>query len=442
MPRALVATGSNLGEREALLRRAVELLASSGNVRIVRESSLLETSPVGGPAGQPNYLNGAVLVETSLSPVDFLERLMDVERGLGRERTEHWGPRTVDLDLLLYDDVVLETPELTLPHPRMTLRRFVLKPAAEIAGEMIHPAIGRSVAELLEQLNNRMPAKVISSPRETQQWVLEHHRAGRRVGVVPTMGALHAGHLSLVERSRRECDATVVTIFVNPKQFGPKEDFSRYPRQMERDLELLAPLGVDVVFAPTPADMYPARFATTVKVAAVTDRWEGSVRPEHFAGVTTVVLKLLNIVPADRAYFGRKDYQQYVVVRRMAADLNLPTEIVACPTVREADGLAMSSRNAYLSADERRRGLVLSRSLELAREMFAGGERDAVEIRDAVRRTIAGEPGVQLDYATVVDGETLEELSQIDSAAVVLVAARVGTTRLIDNEILQTMNDK
>jgi pantoate--beta-alanine ligase len=318
----------------------------------------------------------------------------------------------------------------------MTLRRFVLEPAAEIAGEMIHPATGRSVAELLEQLNNRMPAKVISCPRETQAWVLAQRSAGRRVGVVPTMGALHTGHLSLVERSRRECDATVVTIFVNPKQFGPKEDFSRYPRQMERDLELLAPLGVDVVFAPTPAEMYPARFATTVKVAGVTDRWEGSVRPEHFAGVTTVVLKLLNIVPADRAYFGRKDYQQYVVVRRMAADLNFPTEIVVCPTVREPDGLAMSSRNAYLSADERRRGLVLSRSLQVARKMFAGGERDAAKIREAVRQTIAGEPGVQLDYATVADGETLEELSRIDSTAVVLVAARVGTTRLIDNEIL------
>jgi pantoate--beta-alanine ligase len=419
-----------------LLHRAVEQLNSDGDVRVVRKSSLRETAPVGGPAGQPNFLNGAVLVETSLSPRELLAQLMNVEQGLGRKRKEHWGPRTVDLDLLLYDDVVLETPELTLPHPRMTLRRFVLEPAAEIAGEMIHPATGRSIAELLEQLNQRMPTKLISCPRETQQWVLTQHRAGRCVGVVPTMGALHAGHLSLVERSRRECDATVVTIFVNPKQFGPKEDFSRYPRQMERDLELLAPFGVDVVFAPTPEGMYPARFSTTVKVAGVTDRWEGSVRPEHFAGVTTVVLKLLNIVPANRVYFGRKDYQQYVVVRRMAADLNLPTEIVACPTVREADGLAMSSRNAYLSADERRRGLVLSRSLQVAREMFAGGERDAVKIRDAVRRTIASEAGVQLDYATVVDGETLEELTRIDSTAVVLVAARVGTTRLIDNEIL------
>jgi pantoate--beta-alanine ligase len=411
-------------------------LGSSGDVRVVRESSLRETTPIGGPAGQPSFLNGAILVETSLSPHNLLARLMDVEQGLGRKRTEHWGPRTVDLDLLLYDDVVLDTPELTLPHPRMTLRRFVLEPAAEIAGEMIHPAIGRSVVELLKQLNQRMPAKVISCPRQTQAWVLSQKRAGRRVGVVPTMGALHAGHLSLVEHSRRECDATVVTIFVNPKQFGPAEDFSRYPRQMERDLDLLAPLGVDVVFAPTPVEMYPPRFATTVKVASVTDRWEGAVRPEHFAGVTTVVLKLLNIVPADRAYFGRKDYQQYVVVRRMAADLNLPTEIVACPTVREPDGLAMSSRNAYLSADERRRGLVLSRSLHVAREMFASGERDAAKIRESVRRTIAGEAGVQLDYATVVDGETLEELSQIDGAAVVLVAARVGATRLIDNAIL------
>lgn len=434
MTRALVALGSNLGERESQLRRAVDLLTSTGEVRLVRVSSLQETSAVGGPPGQSPYLNGAVLLDTSLPPHELLARLLSIERILGRERKEHWGPRTVDLDLLLYDNVAIQTPELTLPHPRMSMRRFVLEPAAEIAGEMVHPITGQTVAQMLNDLQSGPRVEV--SPHEAQNWVLAQQRAGKRVGVVPTMGALHAGHLSLVERSRQECDVTVVTVFVNPKQFGPKEDFTRYPRQLDVDLKLLGPLGVDLVFTPPVEAMYPTGFSTRVEVTGLTDRWEGTVRPEHFAGVTTVVLKLLNIIPGNRAYFGQKDYQQYVVVRRMAVDLNLPTEIIACPIIREPDGLAMSSRNAYLSPDDRRRGLVLSRSLRAARELFAGGQRDGAKIREAVRQTITEEAGVQLDYAAVVDGETLEELATIDRNAVVLVAAKVGATRLIDNEIL------
>ncbi|MCC7083891.1 MAG: pantoate--beta-alanine ligase [Pirellulales bacterium] len=435
MPQALIAIGSNLGEREALLHRAVELLTASDNVRLVVASSLRETTPVGGPVDQPDYLNGAVLVETSLSPQALFSRLMELERSLGRVRGEHWGPRTIDLDLLLYDDVVLQSPELTLPHPRMVQRQFVLAPAAEIAGDMIDPVTGLTIIQLLEQLSAGKPM-ILSNVHEAQRWVLDQRRQGKRIGVTPTMGALHAGHMSLVERSRRECDTTVVTIFVNPMQFAPTEDFSRYPRQLERDLDMLAPLGVDLIFVPTVEEMYPSQFATTVEVRELTDRWEGAVRPEHFVGVTTVVLKLLNIIPANRAYFGQKDYQQYVVVRQMAADLNLPTEIVACPIIRETDGLAMSSRNAYLSADDRRRAVVLSHSLRAAREMFADGERRATKIRDAVRRTISDEASVQLDYVAVVDGETLEELRDIRESAVVLVAARGGATRLIDNEIL------
>jgi pantoate--beta-alanine ligase len=277
---------------------------------------------------------------------------------------------------------------------------------------------------------------VVKTARETYELVRAQQAAGKRVGLVPTMGALHAGHLSLVERSARECDFTVVTIFVNPKQFSPQEDFSKYPRTLESDLERLSAHNVPVVFAPSAAEMYPAGFATTVDAGPITKPWEGVVRPDHFRGVTTVVLKLFQIAPADRAYFGRKDYQQAQAIRRMAADLNLPIEIVVCPLVRDADGLALSSRNAFLSAVERQHALVLSRSLRTAREMFAAGERDATKIQKTIVQLIEAEPGVKLDYVAVVEPDTLAELKQIDITAVALVAARVGATRLIDNEVL------
>jgi pantoate--beta-alanine ligase len=277
---------------------------------------------------------------------------------------------------------------------------------------------------------------IVADPSEVQRLVRAQQAEGKRVGLVPTMGALHAGHLSLVKRSQEQCDYTVVSIFVNPLQFLPHEDFSKYPRPLESDVAKLAELNVPLVFAPTTAEMYPPNFATHVDVSGITELWEGAHRPVHFRGVTTVVLKLFQIAPADRAYFGRKDYQQATTVRRMVSDLNLPIEIVVCPLVRDSDGLALSSRNVYLSAEERRRALVLSRSVHLAREMFAGGERNAEKIRHAMRNLIAAEPAVRLDYATVVDPETLQELSKIEKSAVALVAAQVGATRLIDNEIL------
>ncbi len=268
--------------------------------------------------------------------------------------------------------------------------------------------------------------------RQVRAW----QAAGERVGLVPTMGALHAGHLSLVTRSAAECQHTVVTIFVNPAQFGPTEDFGRYPRDLDRDVGLLAGTGTDLVFAPTTESMYPPNHATYVDVERVTRLWDGASRPGHFRGVATIVLKLFQLAPADLAYFGQKDYQQTVVIRRMVADLNLPIEIRVAPIVREPDGLALSSRNAYLSPDDRRRALALSRSMRLATELVRGGERDARQVAEAMRRIIAEMKGVSLDYAAVVDPETLEELNQLTGPAVALVAARVGSTRLIDNEIL------
>jgi pantoate--beta-alanine ligase len=266
-------------------------------------------------------------------------------------------------------------------------------------------------------------------------------RAWRRglagsVGLVPTMGYLHEGHLSLV-RAARAADAHVlVSIFVNPTQFAPNEDLARYPRDEERDLALLEREGVDAVFAPGVEEMYPEGLSTYVTVEGLTARLEGASRPTHFRGVTTVVAKLLNIVQPERAYFGQKDAQQLAVVRRMARDLDLPVEIVGMPIVREADGLAMSSRNVYLSPEERQAALVLSRALRLASELCAAGERDAGVLRARMRALIDEEPLARADYVSIADPETLAELDRVDRPALASLAARFGTTRLIDNTLL------
>jgi pantoate--beta-alanine ligase len=250
------------------------------------------------------------------------------------------------------------------------------------------------------------------------------------------MGALHAGHLSLVERSCADCGYTVVSIFVNPMQFGPHEDFARYPRDLEADLRALAAYPVDLVFVPSTETMYPPGSTTAVEVGSVAEKWEGACRPGHFRGVATVVLKLLNLVRPDVAYFGQKDYQQTVVVRRMVADLDVPVEIRVCPTVREADGLALSSRNVYLSPADREKALSLSRGLRRAEELVRGGQRDAAIVRQAVHDVLSSAAGVKADYVAVVDPQTLEEVRTVDQPTLVAVAARVGTTRLIDNTIV------
>ncbi len=257
------------------------------------------------------------------------------------------------------------------------------------------------------------------------------------LGFVPTMGYLHEGHLALVRRARAECPSVAVSIFVNPTQFGPREDFARYPRDPERDLSLLEKEGVDLVFMPEAAEMYPPGFDTWVEVGTITRRLEGRARPGHFRGVATVVCKLFNIVQPRRAYFGEKDAQQLRVVRKMVRDLNLPVEIVPVPTVREPDGLALSSRNVYLSPQERQEALALSAALRLAQELVARGERRASVIRARMRRRIRQEPDARIDYVSVADAETLEELSVVDRPALVSLAVRIGTTRLIDNVVLE-----
>jgi pantoate--beta-alanine ligase len=264
------------------------------------------------------------------------------------------------------------------------------------------------------------------------------------LGFVPTMGYLHEGHLSLVRRALAENDHVAVSIFVNPIQFGPHEDLQRYPRDLPRDLAMLEAEGVALVFTPTAQVMYPPGFSTTVNPGGLGERLEGAARPGHFQGVATVVCKLFNIVAPQRAYFGQKDAQQTVVIRHMVADLNMPIEVVVCPTIREPDGLAMSSRNVYLSPSERRAAVVLSHALRAAEERYAAGERDAEALRMAMRAVLAAEPLAAPEYVSIADSETLEELSWLREAALASLAVRIGKTRLIDNVILggDTTNDQ
>ena len=261
-------------------------------------------------------------------------------------------------------------------------------------------------------------------------------RAPRPLGLVPTMGLLHQGHLALVKRAREENATTLVTIFVNPAQFGPHEDFGSYPRDLERDLRLLGEEGVPLLFAPSAQEIYPPGFDTWVEVGALARRLEGEARPGHFRGVCTLVLKLINLLRPDRAYFGQKDAQQALVVRRMARDLDLGVEIVTAPTVREPDGLALSSRNSYLNPAERQAAPVLYRALCLARQQFDGGLRDAAAIREEMKALISSEPLAQADYVSIADVETLEELDDLDRPALVSLAVRIGQARLIDNILL------
>ena len=260
--------------------------------------------------------------------------------------------------------------------------------------------------------------------------------AGKRLGFVPTMGALHEGHLSLVRAAKKSCDAVAASIFVNPTQFGPNEDLAKYPRSFERDRGLLEKEGVALLFAPSVEEMYPAGAMSWVTVEGLSDKLDGRSRPGHFRGVTTIVAKLFHIVEPDTAFFGQKDAAQVAIIRRMVRDLNFPVTIVACPIVREADGLAMSSRNAYLDPQQRQQALVLHHSLEQVEKLWETGERDAVKLAAVGRDEVAKEKSVRLDYFEIVDPDSLDPVKMVDRGALLAVAAVVGKTRLIDNILL------
>lgn len=278
--------------------------------------------------------------------------------------------------------------------------------------------------------------KIIEDVNEMRRYPVQLRREGKAIGFVPTMGALHEGHLSLMRRAKAETDHVVTSIFVNPAQFGPEEDYEEYPRDMKGDMEKAASAGVDTLFTPSVSAIYPEGYGTFVEVERLSGILCGKTRPGHFRGVATVVLKLFNIVKPDRAYFGQKDYQQTVVIKKMVEDLHLDVKIVVLPTVREADGLAMSSRNQYLNTEERRSATILYRSLNEVRLLFEKGEGASEALKESIERTFRSEPDVQLEYIAVVHPETLRKERDVRKGTVIALAARIGKTRLIDNIIL------
>ena len=279
----------------------------------------------------------------------------------------------------------------------------------------------------------------------TVGWMKEKARTARQeqriVGLVPTMGALHAGHLALVERAKRECSPVYASIFLNPKQFAPNEDLSRYPRPLEADIEKLTAAKVDGLFLPDAAEVYPPGFSSYISVDGLSEKLEGKSRPGHFRGVSTVVMKLFQVVQPHYAYFGRKDAQQVRIVEQMARDFNLDTEIVVCPIVREADGLAMSSRNAYLSAEDRKAATALYRALQAAQEEISRGVRDLLQLQKAIRKVLQAEPRAHAHYAEIVDAETFDPVVRISRRSYALLAVQVGKTRLIDNMLIEPAGD-
>lgn len=280
--------------------------------------------------------------------------------------------------------------------------------------------------------------RVTGKIEEVRQWMAPARAASQRIGLVPTMGALHIGHVSLIEEAVRRCDVVVVSLFVNPTQFGPEEDFNKYPRPFEEDLAICRRHGVDVVFAPSPSEMYPRENLTWVNVTGITEPLCGRSRPGHFRGVTTVCTKLFNIVGPDVAFFGQKDAQQATVIRRMVADLNMPLEIVVCPTFRQSDGLAVSSRNQYLSEQQREDATAIYKALQEGRRMIEAGATDAVPVRERIEAVIQRVPAMEIEYVSLVDPETLQPIERLDGAVLIAVAARLGPARLIDNIIVDS----
>ncbi|OGW58931.1 MAG: pantoate--beta-alanine ligase [Nitrospirae bacterium RIFCSPLOW2_12_42_9] len=278
--------------------------------------------------------------------------------------------------------------------------------------------------------------KIIEDIIEMQRYVTQLRWEGKIIGFVPTMGALHKGHLSLMEHAKNESDHVVVSIFVNPAQFGPKEDYKEYPRDMEGDTEKIAYVGVDTLFTPSVSAIYPEGYRTYIEVKDLSDVMCGRARPGHLRGVATVVLKLFNIVKPHKAFFGQKDFQQTVIIKKMVEDLNSDVDVVVLPTVREEDGLAMSSRNQYLGPEERKSATVLYRSLEEARLLFNKGERSAELLRYTIIKIFKSEPSVLLEYVAIVNPKTLEEVKEAEEGTVIALAARIGKTRLIDNIVL------
>lgn len=426
---AYVALGSNLGDREAQLRSALHRLAQVPGVEVLRCSSLRVTAPVGGGPPQDDFLNGVAELRTRLPPVALFAVLQELERAAGRTLpAPRLQPRPLDLDLVLYGDHRVDRRDLVVPHPRWHEREFVTTPLRELGLD-------------LERLPRAIPAEVIESPAALAARCATWLAGDCVVGLVPTMGSLHAGHESLMAAARAECDRVVVSVFVNPLQFGPGEDFAAYPRDLQGDVARCRAQGVDVVFAPEAGQMYDPDFCSHVAVGREAEGMEGAVRPGHFAGVATVVARLFALARPHRAYFGEKDAQQLAVVRRMTRDLGFPLQVVPCPIVREADGLAMSSRNVYLSPPDRQASTVLVRALQSACEQFRRGERDRDRLVARVRAVLATEPRAVVDYVELRRDGDLAALppGPVDGGRLLVAARFAGgarPVRLLDNMVL------
>jgi pantoate--beta-alanine ligase len=418
--------GSNLGDRQAHLERALARLEQVPGCAVRAVSQWRETAPVGGPPQGP-YLNGAAHLETTLPAVALLAVLKEIEREAGRDLDAGRNqPRPIDLDILLYGDERIDSLVLQVPHPRLAERAFVREPLLELGVDpsRLQAAVRPALLDDPEAFAARCAA-----------WI----RGGCVTGLVPTMGALHEGHASLVRAARAECDRVAVTVFVNPLQFAAGEDFDAYPRTLEADLAILAREGADLVFAPARGAMYPEGASTRVSVGREAEGLESDSRPGHFVGVATVVAKLLHLAQPTLAFFGEKDAQQLAVIRRMVRDLDVRTGIRACPIVRAADGLALSSRNAYLTSADRAAATVLYRALQTARARFAAGERDPARLLAAAGAVLDGEPRCRVDYLELRREADLAPLppGPIEDARL-LVAAHFGeqgrrVVRLLDN---------
>ncbi|HMS17974.1 MAG TPA: pantoate--beta-alanine ligase, partial [Planctomycetota bacterium] len=458
--RVLLGMGSNLGCRLSSIARALRLLATDPACRVVAVSPIYSTAPVGGPP-QGDFLNGCVLLEVDLTPPELLPRLKAIERSVGRVKGERFGPRVIDLDILLYGDACFDDDAVRVPHPRFTERAFALVPAADLVPHWLVPGSNDSVgahAARVSVLGARAPEPVaeVFAPWHHPQAVstrdpllvvkrkailrelMEHRRlAGESIGFVPTMGALHVGHASLVQASVAQNDTTVASIFVNPTQFGQNEDLSTYPRTPTEDCDLLWQSGCDVLWMPDVAEMYPAGFRTRIAMDGLPEVLCGRSRPTHFAGVLQVVLKLLHQVGPSHAYFGRKDYQQALVIRQMVKDLDVPVVVVTCPIVREEDGLALSSRNRYLTGEERRVAPLIRRALLVMNAAFRSGVLDVSVLLKAGQAVLSESSLLRLDYLEVRHPETLELRSaDVSYGDLIAIAAFLGRARLIDNLLL------
>ena len=427
--RSFLGLGANLGDRAAALAEAVAVLPD-----VVAVSPVYETDPVDSPEGSPPYLNAVVELATDLRPRQLLDVAGRLEDALGRLRTVPNAPRPLDVDVLLVGDEVVDEPDLIVPHPRMRERRFVLAPLADLAPDLV-PATELDGAEgEVRRTEVRLdpgPVRVVRTAGGLAAALDAERALGRRVGLVPTLGALHEGHASLIRQSAAENDVTCVTIFVNPLQFGPGEDLAAYPRTLEADLRLAAVAGATIAFVPPPEEMDMG--VTRVSVGGPGDVLEAKSRPGHLEGVATVVTRLFALAGRSRAYFGEKDWQQFQVVTRLAADLGLPVDLVGCPTVREPDGLAVSSRNAYLTPEERAAAPVLYRALRAGAAAVIAGERDPAAVADLVGSIVEAEPLATLVSSDVVDSATLVPPPALTGSIRLLVAARFGRGRLIDN---------